>query len=96
VNFVVRDVYKVLGGRGSRTWPVAVRMGVVALPSDSVDPDHVAYLHSVEVIDKTSPDVAVKQIRGPSLEVDVGVIAMAGPDVIDALKKPRDPSDAAL
>src|SRR5271165_3562048 len=56
--------------------PVAVRVRVVDLDADAVDPDLVAVLDAELVLDVAAPEVLLEQVARPGVEVDGLVVAV--------------------
>src|SRR5580692_205051 len=92
VGHVGEDLSRALPG----VRPVRVRVRVVHLEGDAVDPDQLARPDAVLVIDEASPEVLTEQVRRADLLVDVLVPAVAVPGVVGSFENVRDPADAAL
>src|SRR5579864_6257689 len=95
-HLLIGHIGEHLGRPGPAIGPVRVRVRVVRLPGDAVDPDVVAVFEAGHVIDEATPDVLTEQVRRARVEVDAGVVLVPLPRVVDALEQIGHPADAAF
>src|ERR1022692_4129355 len=94
VRLVVGYVRQRRGDALAAVGPVAVRVRVVDLDADAVDPDLVAFPDAEFVLDVAAPEVLLEQVARPGVEVDGLVVAVPLPDLVHPLPDVGEPADA--